>query len=159
MPDLVPRPRHEPPSRWDHILAHSGTFAASLAWIVYGALIAVPSVLPGDWEPSTTLALLPEPLALINGGALIIAGLATSWSIQTQYSRLDRVWDGRRAALLLAMAGWLAHVVVVLVLTPYAAVSWSMGITHFFIALLSLLALSRTEQTIRGNMREQGMSA
>lgn len=159
MPDLVPKPRFDPPSRWDHILAHSGTFAASLAWIVYGTLIALPGVLSNDWEPSLTLALLPEPLALVNGAALIVAGAATAWSIQTQYVRLDRVWDGRRAALVLAIAGWLAHVIAVLVLTPEATVSWSMGLTHCLIALLSLVALSRTEQAIRENMRDQGMDA
>lgn len=148
-----------PPSRSDHVLAHPGTFAAALAWIVYGALLLLPSLTAYEWEPSPTLSLLPQPLAIAAGIMLIAGGVGTAWSTSSQHNRLDRVWEVARVSLILAISGWLVHIIAVLWITPHAVVSWSMGITHVLIGVLSLVALSRAERNIREEMRDQGLEA
>lgn len=159
MPDRVPHPRHRPPSRWDHVLAHAGTFAAALWWIVFGALLLGPALAGGPWYASPTLAQLPMWASVLTGTLLLAGGALAGWGIQTTTPVLDRAWRAQKTGLPLAAGGWVFYTGTLVVTNPTATVSIGSGLTHAAIAVLALIAVHRADAQIRQEVREQGMDA
>lgn len=121
MPTRTHRARHEPPSLFDHWLAHPWQIhTVGGTWTALGAMLAWTWIDPGA-GPATILTRMP---AWVAGGvaiALLLSGagilLAAAWT-----GRDSTSWRIELAAIPLGVAAWASYAVVA-TSTPWVIIS------------------------------------
>lgn len=125
----------DPPTFWDHVLAHP--FELTLAGGGgLGGVFAIIAAISPRATVSQSLDGLPELLAAIIGLLLILGGVGVVRGLLDDSPDLMIGWTYERGGIILTAGGWLAYGFAVLGSHPAAVLSW--GIPLLVTASLAL---------------------
>lgn len=153
MPDRYYRARHEPPSWWDHVMAHPGTAGLALVWNVIGIMLVMIPILP-DNAPSTSIGNLPTPLAISLGVFIFAGGALLGWGATVTSKWAHREWRAQIVGLFIGSLGWLSGGVAIMLQNPSGAFTYTLSFAQVVTAALVGLSVARTEDAVRKEVEE-----
>lgn len=157
MPDRL-YPLGDKPSAWHRFLANPLATAAGIAWFYLGGIAIFEGWCEGA-STSSSIGQFPQLATLLIGVLFVFAGSILLWSIYTQHSRVDVVWQWRKCAYTFALIAGGAYSYFVSANVPLEAVAFSFGIFHLLLGLFGLISVVTLETLTRRVMREQGYDA
>ena len=138
----------EPPSVWDHVLAHP----FELALAVFGALCGLLSIFAAITPEATvspSLDELPEVLGGLVGVLLIAGGAAIVRGLLDDSDDLMTGWRIERSGLILTGFAWAAYGVTIVSSRPAAVLSWGSALCVVLMVTLRFIATVKRERHIR----------
>lgn len=156
MPDRHYYTPEYPPTARDHFYAHYGTvFAAGWA-IVFALLLIFAYFIPGYAgyidnidQPSLQALRIGQGLILIAGNILILKGVFVNLS-KRESQLMNQYWRFLSLGFILAGAGWLSHILLILALSPFSLVGLSIAVAQFGFCLVGYIVTRK----IKANMEK-----
>lgn len=156
MPDRQYYTRSHPPTLRDHFYAHYSTvFAAGWA-IVFALLLIFAYFIPGYAgyidnidRPSLQALRIGQGLVLIAGNILILKGVFVNLS-KRETQLMNLYWRFLSLGFILAGAGWLSHILLILALSPLSFVGLSIAIAQFGFCVVGYIVTRK----IKANMEK-----
>lgn len=138
----------EPPSVWDHTLAHP--FELMLAFFgSFGGILALFAAISSNATVSPSLDELPEWLGGIVGALLIAGGAAIIRGLLDDSDDLMKGWRIERSGLILTGFGWASYGVTIVAARPAAVLSWGSALCVVLMVTLRFVATVRQERRVR----------
>lgn len=112
MPNLLYRPRHDPPRWWEHWLAHPTLIGMSVGAVGLAGIMLLSALTPTDWSPAA--AAMPLWALLVVAGFLGVGGIGTIAGIAVHWPDIRDARTVVQCSLVAQAVGWLGRMVMVL---------------------------------------------
>jgi cobalamin synthase len=150
MPTHGYRSTRQPPTFFDHILAHCFELAISV-WAIQGGLQAIIATIDHARSVSPSLDRLPTGLAALVGLMLVLGGGGIIHGLFDNSDDLMVGFRRERMGLVLKASGWASYGACIIWISPTSILSWSLPVFMVAACLLRIEATRRTEAEERKN--------
>ena len=151
MPNRIYR-GHEPPTFFDHVLAHPWELTVAAFSALAGVLAVI--AVAGGAVVSPSIERLPDALAIAIGFMLAVGGALTARGLFDSHEDLMVGFGWERAGLVLTGCAWTVYAAVVVIAYPASILSWGLGATFALGAGLRLAATFADQRRLERAIRE-----